>query len=303
MKITNSQKIGIFVLAIAALLFFGLNFLKGYDLFGKKNVYYTYLSEVEGLTATSPIYIRGLKVGAIEKISLNPVKDSFLVCFNVKKDYLIPLDSRAEVYSSDLLGGKALRLALGESSIGAVNGDTLKGRSVPDMLSVLSGYMGPLKDQLAQTLDNLNTTLISINATLDSSARENLHSSLRRLNGTLANVQNFSAQLNKMAPDLSASLKNINTISQELSSPQNGLGSAISNINKTAENLSSLKLAEMVDNLNLMIQKIQSPNSTTGKLMNTDNIHNSVDSLLNEIDDLVKKIKSEPKKYLRLSVF
>lgn len=303
MKITNSQKIGIFVIIILAALFFALNFLKGHDLFSKSNTYYTYLPSVDGMVATSPIYIRGLKVGTIEKIRLDPVKDSFLLTFSIKRDYLIPIDSRAEVYSSDLLGGKALRIALGESQLEAKDGDTLRGENVPDMISVLYSYVGPLKARLGETLENLNGTLSAINQTLDSSARANLHQSIRNLNGTLANVQKLSASLNNMTPDLSSSLKNINTISGRLADPEGDLNSAISNINKTADNLSAVKLAETVYNLNSLIGKIQSPNSTTGRLVNSDDLHNSLDSLLNEIDALVKKVKSNPKKYIKVSVF
>lgn len=284
-------------------LFLALNFLKGYDLFKKRNVYHTYLPEVEGLAPTSPIYIRGFKVGTIEKIKLDPVRDSFLVSFNVTNDYLIPIDTRAEVYSSNLLGGKAMRLALGESPIEARNGDTLKGKSVPDMLSVLYGYMGPLKDKLEETVDNLNSVLVSVNQTLDSSARMSLHSSLRRLDASLANIQRLSASLNGMTPDLSSSLKNINVLTQDLSAPDGDLKGAIANVNKTAENLSAVRLQETVDKLNVMLEKLQSPNSTTGKLMGSDDLHNSVDSLLNEIDGLVKKIKDNPKKYIKVSVF
>jgi len=303
MKITNSKKIGFFVIIVIVGLFFALNFLKGHDLFSKSNTYYTYLPSVDGMVATSPIYIRGLKVGSIEKIKLDPVKDSFLLTFSIKKDYLLPVDSRAEVYSSDLLGGKALRVALGESQLVAKDGDTLHGESVPDMISVLYSYVGPLKERLGETMENLNNTLIAINQTLDSSARADLHSSIRNLNGSLANIQKLSASLNGMTPDLSSSLKNINSISGQLSDPQGELSSAISNINKTAQNLSALELKETVDKLNEVLAKIQSPNSTTGRLMNSDDLHNSVDSLLNEIDGLVKKIKSNPKKYIKVSVF
>ena len=106
-----------------------------------------------------------------------------------------------------------------------------------------------------------------------------------------------------MTPDLSASLKNIHTLTTDLSSDNGDLKSAISNINKTAENLSAVKLAEAVDNLNNLISQIQSPTSTTGRLISSDQLHNSLDSLLNEVDGLVKKIKSNPKKYVKVSVF
>ena len=96
---------------------------------------------------------------------------------------------------------------------------------------------------------------------------------------------------------------NINVLTQDLSAPDGDLKGAIANVNKTAENLSAVRLQETVDKLNVMLEKLQSPNSTTGKLMGSDDLHNSVDSLLNEIDGLVKKIKDNPKKYIKVSVF
>ena len=42
---------------------------------------------------------------------------------------------------------------------------------------------------------------------------------------------------------------------------------------------------------------------TLNKLMKNDSVYNSVDSLLNDVNDLVKKIKENPKKYLKISVF
>ena len=106
-----------------------------------------------------------------------------------------------------------------------------------------------------------------------------------------------------MTPDLSSSLKNINTLTQDLSAPDGDLKGAIANVNKTAENLSVVRLQETLDRLNAVLDKLQSPNSTTGKLMGSDDLHNSVDSLLNDIDGMVKKIKSNPKKYIKVSVF
>lgn len=303
MKITSSQKIGFFVIAIVIALFFLINFLKGYDLFNKKNTYYTYLTEVEGLTATAPVYIRGLKVGSIDKIEFDPVRDKFMLALNVKRDYVIPIDSRAEVYSSDLLGGKALRIALGTAQLHASSGDTLMGKSIPDMFSILYGQFVPLKDKIYGVLENLDSVLISINSTLDAKAQQDLKSSLSKLNHSLTNIEALSGSLNKMTPQLNSSLSNINTITTSLSAPDGDLNRVLGNINKTTEELSKVKLAQTVNELNALLAQLRSPESTTGKLLSTDKLHNSVDSLVNEINSLVQRIKENPKRYFKISVF
>ncbi|MBO4691614.1 MAG: MCE family protein [Bacteroidales bacterium] len=303
MKISSSQKIGLFLILILVALFFALNYLKGHDIFKGSNTYYTYLGEVDGITVTSPVYIKGLKVGAIDRIKFDPVKDCFLISLSVKKDYSIPSNSRAEAYSSSILGGKSLRIVLGDGKLFLRRGDTIPGSTAPDMISILYGYASPLKNKLGEVMEELEKTLSAINQTLDSAARADLHSSLHRLNGSLANVQKLTGSLNEMTPDLSASLKNINALTDSLSSPNGDFHKTLSNLNKTSQELSTVKLSKTVDELNALLEKVQSPESTTGKLISTDALHNSLDSLVVEIEDLVKKIKENPKKYIRVKVF
>jgi phospholipid/cholesterol/gamma-HCH transport system substrate-binding protein len=303
MKFTSSQKIGFFVLLVIAAIFFTINFLRGHDLFKKNYKYYTYLDDVQGLSATGPVYIRGLKVGTVESINFAPQKDSFLVKLSIKNDYAIPIDSRAEIYSSDILGAKSLRIGLGTAGIHAKDGDTLKGSTIPDMMSLLYKSVGPLKDQVYALIGNLNKTLDNINLILDSNARYNLQGSFAKLNGTLANAEQLSASLNTMTPDLSSAIKNVNDLTYTLNDPHGNLSSTLVNINKTSQQLSELQLKESIDQLNKLLKQLQDPNATLGKLMTTDELHNSMDSLMREVDDLVKKIKENPKKYIRVTVF
>jgi len=303
MKFTSSQKMGFFVVLVIATIFFTINFLKGHDLFKKNFKCYTYLDDVQGLSVTGPVYIRGLKVGTVESINFAPQRDSFLVKLSIKNDYAIPIDSRAEIYSSDILGSKSLRIGLGTAGIHAKDGDTLKGRNIPDMMSLLYQSMGPLKDKVYALIGNLNKTLDNINLILDSNARYNLQNSFANLNGTLSNAEQLSASLNSMTPDLSSAIKNVNELTYTLNDPNGNLSTTLVNLNKTSQQLSELQLKESVNQLNKLLKQMQNPNSTLGKLMTTDELHNSMDSLMREVNDLVKKIKENPKKYIRVTVF
>jgi phospholipid/cholesterol/gamma-HCH transport system substrate-binding protein len=171
------------------------------------------------------------------------------------------------------------------------------------MMSLLYKSVGPLKDQVYALMGNLNKTLDNINSILDSNARYNLQGSFAKLNGTLANAEQLSASLNGMTPDLASAINNVNNLSYSLNNPNGDLSMTLSNINKTSRQLSELQLKESVDQLNKLLKQMQDPNATLGKLMTTDELHNSVDSLMRELDDLVKKIKENPKKYIRVSVF
>lgn len=304
MKLTGTQKIGIFVTLMLVALIFAINFLKGYDIFNKNSHYYTYLKDVEGLSPTSPVYIRGLKVGSIEKIEFNPLKDSFLVKMSVKNDYIIPQDTKAEMYSSDLLGGRSLRLALGSSNIQVKNGDTLAGKFVPDIIAMVQESVAPIAKRLNSVLGQLDKTLTTVNNAIDSTTAERVKASVAELNATLSNTRALTASLNKeLAPQLEHIAANLAVLSDSLASPEGDFSQILANLHKTTDEIASMELSQTIDKLNDVLQKIGDPNGSVGKLLSTPQLHNSLDSLVSSLDTLVKRITAKPRKYIKISVF
>ena len=59
----------------------------------------------------------------------------------------------------------------------------------------------------------------------------------------------------------------------------------------------------MVASFNELLRNINDPDGTIGKLFVDNSVYDSLDSLLVDIDELVKKIQENPKRYLRISVF
>lgn len=302
-KLSKTQTIGLFVLLTLIAIFVVINFLRGQDIFHKNTRYYTLLSDVEGLAATGPVYIRGLKVGTVESIKYNNSEDNFIVKLSVKSDYVIPANSVAEVYSADLLGGKSVRITFGNSNLHAKENDTLQGKYAPDMLAVLSNEIGPLKEQMSTVMTSMNTTLTSINAVLDSAARVNLQQSFAHLNKTLKNAEKLSNSLNEMSPELKQMIANLNTLSKGLSDGSEDMKGSLKNIHQITSQLSEAQLKETIGSLRNLLDKMQDPNGSVGKLLSTDALHNSVDSLVKDVDNLVKKITENPKKYIKISVF
>ena len=52
-------KVGIVAIISLFLLYFGLNFLKGIDIFSSVNNYYGTYEEIGGLVPSAPVYIKG----------------------------------------------------------------------------------------------------------------------------------------------------------------------------------------------------------------------------------------------------
>jgi hypothetical protein len=150
---------------------------------------------------------------------------------------------------------------------------------------------------------NVNKTLDNVNATLDSNARVNIQSALANLDKTLANASQLSRKLNDMAPEVNDIVKNLNVLSKGLSEGTNDIKGTLANVNSITSQLSKAELTETLNNLKSLLSKLQDPNGSVGKLLTTDSLHNSVNTLVQDVDILVKRITENPKKYIKVSVF
>ena len=127
MKLSREVKIGLYAIITLAALYWGINFLKGQDIFSSSHKYYATYDQVNGVQKSAGIVIKGFKVGVVSDISYDPQKsDRIIVEFSIKRKFQIPENSKARIYSDGLLGGKAIEIELGDSHIYLHDGDTLR---------------------------------------------------------------------------------------------------------------------------------------------------------------------------------
>lgn len=303
LSLNRSQKIGLFVLIALVALYAVIKFLKGEDLFNSRRSFYAIAESVEGLTPSSPVYVRGLKVGSIEEISYNVKSDRFTIRFNLKSEYTLAGNSIAEIYSSDILGSKSLRIAMGDSPVAAVAGDTLECRVHPDMISIISKEIVPIKEQVSELLGNMNTTFANINALFTPEAKREIASSLAALDSSLENLEGISGNINDLIPRIAEIVGNIDTLSAGLrcSTPQ--LESLISNMERVSAGLASAEIEQTITSIKELVEMLQDPNGSVGKLLSTDALHDSAVSLIKSLNDFVEKMSENPKKFIKISVF
>lgn len=302
-KLTKLQALGLFVLLTLIATFAVVNFLRGEDLFNKSTTYYANFETVDGLTVTGPVFIKGLKVGMVEEIEYDMENDYFEVEFKIKSKFQIPDNSVAEIYSSDIMGSRALRITMGNSKVYAEGEDTLASAIVPDMVTALTSEIMPLKDQAVKLMAEMETTLDNVNMLLDSGARKDIQSSFANLNRTLANAVSLSAAINEVSPELKDMVRNLQTLSEGLEKSSGSIQVSLANVNEITSQLSQAELGKTVESLRNLLEKMQDPDGSVGKLLATDSLHNAVTTLLNDVDALVKGISEDPKKYIKVSVF
>lgn len=289
-------KIGLFAIIVVAAALFMIEFLKGKDLFSKNNTYYIIYPSVEGLGVSSAVTIGGYNAGTVSDISYNASTGDFTIAASISKEFGVPEDSYMEIYSSDILGTKKIRVNAGTSAVMARPGDTLAGSVEKDMITSLGG-------SLDTVIRQIGTVAESVNLLLDENNRKEINIMLRRLNNTAADLNSVTKMLRGKEPAIADMIDNINSLAAKLDSAATYISGTASNAEAITATLRDAGIGETIDSLRLLVSKIQNPEGSIGKLMANDSLYNSLTSLSNNLDSLVMGIRNDPKKYIKISVF
>jgi phospholipid/cholesterol/gamma-HCH transport system substrate-binding protein len=274
------------------MLYFGINFLKGVNVFQQQHRYYIKLDNVAGLLISSPIYLHGYQIGLVNSIRMtntNPVE--FVVGLNFVENFPIPNDSRIE-YSVDLFGSSSVNLILGTNSQMFTPGDTLRGSREVGLMDGISDMM-PKADAMLMNVDSL---LISMNKILSNPMWEQ---AMEGIVGTITQLNRSSTSLNRimgtMEHDLTAISSNMNTISGNLKTLSEELGQL--ELQNTFSNID-----EMVENLNALTARINSNDNSIGRLIHDTSLHDSLLVTLSSAAQLLENIRLYPDRYLSVRV-
>ena len=296
-------KIGILAIVVLAATFFVINFLRGKDILNREYELVSFYGDVQGLMPSSPVYIKGFKAGTVSEVDYDKEKGGFDVVCSISKDFPVPEDSRMTIYSADLMGGKAVRIDLGSSATCAADGARLVPSVSPDMLSSIAAGIEPLISRGSEVLDNLDSALTNLNLTMSPGNREHFRSILENLDNTVARAREVAASVEGRTGDIEAFITNMNSISEQLEAVVAKADSAMSDVEKVAGQLGEADFKGTVSNINSLLEQVQNPDGTVGRLMNEGTLYDSLDSLISNIDSLVRKIEKNPRKYLKISVF
>lgn len=296
-------KIGIFAVSILVVSFFLINYLRGEDIFNREIELSSRFASVEGLVPSAPVYIKGYKAGKVSEVIYDSEAEDFEVICSIKKEFRIPSDSKMTIYSVDIMGGKGVKIDLGTSGLAASDGDALAPAFEAGLMDGLAGGIGPLMAKVTSTLDSLSVTVSGINRMLSEENSARIASTLAHLDRTMANVDALSAVIGGKSDELAAFVSNLQIVSDKLVSVAGQADTVLTGINTTVASISESDIAGVVTSLKDLLDNVNDPDGTIGKLFVDKSVYDSFDALLNDIDDLVNKIQENPKKYLKISVF
>lgn len=303
MKYSKEVKIGVFVVSVLVVSFFVINYLRGKDIFNKEIELVSRYDNVEGLVPSAPVFIKGYKAGKVADVEYQPETDDFKVTCSVMKEFRIPSDSKMTIYAVDIMGGKGVKIDLGVSETLVVDGSELAPAKEAGLLDGLAAGVGPLLSKLGNTLDSLSVTVAGVNAMLSESNQAAISNTIAHLERTMKSVNGIASTIDGKSAELVALVDNLASLSAKFSSIADKADGAMTGVSSIVTKIDETDIAGLVSSFKNLLEKINDPDGTVGKLLVDGSVYDSVDELLNDVDSLIKKIEENPKKYIKISVF
>jgi phospholipid/cholesterol/gamma-HCH transport system substrate-binding protein len=307
-KISKEVRVGFVVVSGLFLLIYGLNFLKGKNLFSGRTHYHVMYDNVGGLTESNPVFYKGLVVGKVNTIEIIKSNGKLLVEFALtERDLKIPKNTTASIFSDGLLGTKAINLMFGDSKEIAESGDTL----LPDLQSSITEEVTkqvlPIKEKAEKLIVTVDSLIQSITLIFSTKSKNNLQH-------TIENLDQISTDFSGIVDDQKIRLKNISSniesISKNLKDNNEALSGVIRNMKSITDSIAAANLVQTIKQTNEAVKqtsevlaKINSGKGSLGMLLNNDSLYNNLEASSKNLDRLLEDMRLHPNRYVHFSVF
>ncbi|MBT3173490.1 MAG: MCE family protein [Lentimicrobiaceae bacterium] len=314
-KKTRPVIIGISFIVAIVVFIWGYNFLRSKNLFNKEIVYYASYQKINGLIKANPVVINGLRVGQVKNVYFNPdLSGNIMVSMMLSTDFPIPNNSVARIFSSDLMGSKAIELVLGNSPTILMEGDTLQSSVEGGLMEEVNAQMQPIKKKAEDLLGSIDTLVIAFQSIFNEQARTNIKESFQNIELTFANLQRTSSNIDTLVVEESSRISdiliNMDSLTTALNANKGNIQNIITNFEIISDSLANSEIPGTFARINLaldemssILAKIDSGDGTLGKLMNDDSLYLELNRSASALDSLLLDVRKNPKRYVRFSLF
>ncbi len=289
--------IGGLVLLALLILVFGINYLKGVNMFKRSNYYFATYTDVAGLAQSAPVTVNGFKVGLVREISYEYDNPGHIkVEMSLDRHLKLPRGTKA-MLTTDMLGTSSIALEMAPGKDFHNVGDQLIGANASGLMSSVTNDIMPSITAILPKIDSILTSMTTI------VSDPALLASVQRLDKIMANIETSSAQLNttmkampRIAEDASGLMTDLKTISNDLTALSAKLREMP--IDSTMNSVNSIAAR-----LNTSMEKLNSKDSSLGLLLNDTGLYNNLNASAASLDSLLKDVKQNPKRYISIKVF
>ena len=303
MRFNKEIKIGF--LAVIGLLMsvFSYNYLKGINLFEKNRKFKVKYNKVDGLSISNPVTLNGFKIGNVSKINFNPKNSKELIVdIVIENDVIFSNTSKAELYETGLIGGKAVAILpdYKNDSLFAKDGDYLKGTIKPGLTELVNQILPQVQLQLESVMQNAEVVFKNINNIFDDQTKNQLKSSISDFSDLTLSLSSTSKKISKLIDNSSPKLEDaIN----DFKYTSENLKSITSSFTKSQIDELTSEISQLISNLNMVSKNLNNSSGTMGMLIQDKSIYENLEKATNELNILIEDVKLNPSRYINFSVF
>lgn len=293
---TREILIGLILVFSLAVLFVGIDFLKGINVFKSANLYYVQFKDVSGLTEAAPVTLNGMKIGQVTGMEYD-YQHPGNVLVEINLDSSVKLTKGTTfVKQSSLLGTSELVVEMAAGSNYVDEESTLQGCSPNDMMANITTDILP---QVVEMLPKVNSIL----AHLDSlAANPALATTVTRLDAISKNVELLTARLASTSKNIDPVVNNVYGLTNDLTEVANDLKALSAELKGLPLNETMDNVKATTGNLKDFSNKLNAKDSSIGLLLNDRGLYDHIDSTVNSLDSLLQDLKAHPKKYVNFKL-
>jgi len=305
-----------FVAILTLLLFYwGVNFLKGEDIFNKDRKFVIIYNKIAGLNVANPVVVNGFKVGRVANMYFqeNDPQAHIVVEIRINNDIKIPKNSVARI-NSDFLGVNTIEIDLGDAVEGLQPGDTLSGRIATSLQEEFSQQLLPFKVKAEKMMASMDSVLEGFRYIFNRETQDNLGNAIKSIYVTFDNLESASKDMSLMMAEERSRLRdvmdNAKEITGNLAENSKEIDNILNNFSTISDSLAKVDFINtMADVDKAMISftkitdKINSGEGSLGQLVHNDTLYYELEAASRELNELLEDMKLHPNRYVKVSVF
>lgn len=304
MKLNTETKVGLMATFAITLLILGFNFLKGNKIFTAGFELKAYYDNVAGLNVGNPVLYNGWRVGSVKTIEVDTKTGIVEVAFSLDEGMLVPVDSKANITSADLLGSKAIKIERGFSEQIVDNGGILRGEREESLEEKVMKEILPIKDNVDDLITQMERFVGWLNNTMDPSAGNKIDNILDDFSTTTRNFARSSYRFDTLLGTFQATAYNANRVIRNLRNQNETINRIMDNTANFTDSLattsSSVKqiiseAANLIGDIEGILAKVEAGDGALGQLVNDKTLYENITSTTARIDTLVKNFQKDPR--------
>jgi phospholipid/cholesterol/gamma-HCH transport system substrate-binding protein len=289
-------QVGVTGLVALALLLIGIAWIKDYRLGQKKRTLIAQFEEVGNLSEGDPVSVRGVKKGKVRVVRL--LDQGVRVEFELEREVVLHPDAEIRIANIGFMGEKFLALDPGSSPGQLDPAKPIPGRFQSGVPEVISGA-GDLITQATELSSRLNVFLDAV----DPATIERASKNLEKMSATLSTtVDRNQEDLRQAILDFKGAAHQMRDIAATNAEP---VGASIRDFGTASRRLIELsdKLGVTAGSLQRVVERLENKQGSLGKAIADSVLYDELRETLRNTNDLVKDIRKNPKRYIKLGIF